>query len=106
MQIRINHSSDWGVEHTDADVAAYEAAVVARVLATYPGADVEIAGHLGALRVRVYDCLPSEESEVIATVTRIAKAVWDDAAFWPGECGPRSVGAGRFTQREKKEIGQ
>jgi len=84
MQIRILHSNDWGVDHTPDDVAAYEAAVEARVLATYPGADVTITEHLGSILVRVYDCTSSEEG-VSATVKEIAQQVWDDAAFWPAE---------------------
>jgi len=85
MQIRIKHSSDWGVDHTPDDVAAYEADVTERVLAVYPGADVEITEHLGSILVRVYDCPETEEEGVIATVKSIAQQVWDDAAFWPAE---------------------
>ncbi len=83
MRIRVRHSSDWGCEHTTADVEAYEKAVLARIHESYPGADVEVEQHQGATEVRVYDCLETEEESVSDACREIVRAVWDDATFWP-----------------------
>jgi len=93
--IRLDSTLDWGCEHTDADLAAYEQAVVDAIAQVYPGTritvqSVQIASPRCVVttrdtagRILTDDATSRDEEDVAEGALAVAAEVWDRGEFWP-----------------------
>jgi hypothetical protein len=94
LSIRLDDTTDWGCQSSDADRAAYEQAVTDAISKVYPGAEVtvqclQIARPRACVTTRgrdgriLSDVATSErETEIEEHVIEISREVWDAGEFW------------------------
>ena len=94
LSIRLDDSTDWGCQGSDADREAYEQAVASSITEAYPGAEVivqclQIARPRACVTTRdasgriLSDVATSaREAEIEECVIEISRQVWDAGEFW------------------------
>lgn len=93
LRIELDDTLDWGCDHTDADICAYEDAVTNAIQAAYPDAAVTVEcanRHTPPAYVSGRDkagrYLSSKNAATIERhVLDVARDVWDAGDFWPRE---------------------